>query len=100
VARDFQRSKGSDRLFLSPPSIALDEVWHQHILRPSNYLKLCWTLLRDERVDTNDLSWIERFIIDHTPESANDKEQEKEMRRENTRQHMQFLCPGWLTRKA
>jgi hypothetical protein len=80
---------GATRLILSP-SVEVDEVWHEHMRRPVLYFQMCKLLIW--RNETSDFTLC---LIDHTPNSEEDAEDVKEVRRQRTRDYMDLICPNW-----
>jgi hypothetical protein len=89
VANDIQMKDGATRLILSP-SEKVDEVWHEHLKRPVSYFQMCKLLLWK-----NETSDYASCLVDHTPNSEEDAEDVKEVRRQRTRDYMDLICPNW-----
>jgi hypothetical protein len=89
VANDIQMKAGATRLILSP-SAQVDEVWHEHMRRPVLYFQMCKLLIWK-----NETSDFTSCLIDHTPNSEEDAEEVKEVRRQRTRDYMDLICPNW-----
>eukprot|EP01040_Poterioochromonas_malhamensis_P008356 gene8356-9040_t len=107
ITGDLKVDSETKRLRLSPTE-QIDEVWHQHLLRPVSYYEMCrkvyeakqklsldveegkGSLLGDKVVDGSD------YIIDHTPESSNDSEEMKYERYKVTKSYLLKVCPGYI----
>jgi hypothetical protein len=80
VAEDFSADGSSGRLQLSPTPL-LDGLWHAHLLRPGKYLEMHKLLGLTK-------------IMDHTPQSARDNDEEKVLRLKELKDYMLFLVPS------
>ena len=64
--------KANQTRFLLSPTPEIDAIWHEHILRPSLYLKMCRLLNKDKPIDEQ--------LIDHDPDFAQDEVGDKRKR--------------------
>eukprot|EP01040_Poterioochromonas_malhamensis_P016344 gene16344-18530_t len=107
VAGDLKVGLETKRLRLSPTE-QIDEVWHQHLLRPVSYYEMCRKVyeakqklsldVKDEdvHVDVEGKASVLDCIIDHTPESSNDTEEMKYERYKVTRSYLLKVCPSYV----
>jgi hypothetical protein len=86
VSDDIEKSKETGRLKLSP-TIGIDEIWHEHLLRPKAYYQMCDVMLANRITK----------IIDHTPESEGDLQAIKDERIKKTKEMMKFILPSYET---
>ena len=84
IAGDLKVDAETKRLRLSPTR-QIDEVWHQHLLRPVSYYEMCRKLHQTKEeapsVGLNPLD----CLIDHSPDSSNDSEEVKNERYKRTK---------------
>jgi len=105
ITEDLKVDVETKRLRLSPTE-QIDEVWHQHLLRPVSYYEMCRKLYEAKRkldvVEGKGGILVDRMIdgldciIDHTPESSNDSEEMKYERYKVTKSYLLKVCPGYI----
>jgi hypothetical protein len=89
LANDVVIPSDRSRSVLSP-TYEINEVWRQHVMRPSQYLKMCSVLLRGYHViGTTTTTSSEVNVLEYIPESENDAQEVKEKR---VQRMMQYLC--------
>eukprot|EP01040_Poterioochromonas_malhamensis_P008358 gene8358-9042_t len=105
VAGDLKVDAETNKLRLSPTE-QIDEVWHQHLLRPVSYYEMCRKLqeakqklsldVEGEDVHVEGKGSVLDCIIDHTPESSNDSVEMKYERYQVTKSYLLKVCPGYV----
>lgn len=89
IANDIVVPSDRSRSVLSP-TYEINEVWKQHVLRPTQYLKMCSVLLRGYHVlGSTDGSMSAVSVLEYIPESEFDTHEVKEKR---IQRMMQYLC--------
>jgi hypothetical protein len=92
VANDTHCSSSSEKFTLSP-SPEVENIWREHILRPTIYHSFCVTLLKSRFGTTEE--GLQECIIDYSPDLSDDLPEEIQQRRARTVEYMLFLCPTW-----
>jgi hypothetical protein len=94
VANDIHCSSSSGKFTLSP-SQEVENIWREHILRPTIYHSFCVTLLKSRFGTTEE--GLQECIINYSPELSDDLPEEIQQRRTRTVEYLKFLCPTWKT---
>lgn len=113
ITDDLQVDAETGRLKMSPTA-GIDEVWHQHLLRPRIYFDMCYKLHQVKQQldlsaeEVKEISTEEHvgkgvsavspaaFVIEHTPESDADSEAIKYARFKVFKSHVIQICPGYI----
>lgn len=89
IANDIVIPSERSRSVLSP-TYEINEVWKQHVMRPTQYIKMCNVLLRGYHIlGSADGTTSVVSVLEYTPESENDSHEIKEKR---VQRMMQYLC--------